>query len=115
MKLPSTLSRAAAPRKGPDVHAAQQDPIHVAAAFTLRTTCKDKELMLAWKIDRTTAFRYRTGAIVGALTRIAWELVLLERSGKSVRPILRFLLRAARHGRRTAPHHVKRLRKGVTA
>lgn len=66
---------------------------HVASAFTYRSLCSAKRLARAWQVDHTTALRYQSGAMIGALTRLAWELVLLLRAGIDPLPILEFLQR----------------------
>lgn len=100
---PVTVSGLSAPRKGFGVHrthAPAQDLYHVGAAFTYRILCTEKRLAWAWGINRATASKYRSGAVIGALTRIAWEIALLERRGIDTTPIWAYLRRVALHNRR---------------
>lgn len=87
-----------APRKDPAAHA-MRDPIHVGAAFVYGRICSPKKLALAWRILAATARKYRTGAVVGALTRIAWEIDRLESIGVSTDAVLGFLHRVALRAR----------------
>lgn len=100
--LPRTVSRWAAPRKSFGGHAVPdmlRDPYHIAAAFSYGSLCSSKRLAFAWKIDRSTARKYVRGVVVGALSRIAWEIALLERAGIRTTRILALLRRVAMRNR----------------
>lgn len=97
-----TIRRSAAPRKafgGHGVPAVPRDPYHTAAAFTYRSLCSPKRLAYAWQINVSTARKYGRGDVVGSLTRLAWEIALLERAGIDTRPMRAFLARVAQHNR----------------
>ncbi len=96
----ATMRQPMAPRKEFGVRAVHRDPFHVAAAWTYRSLCSRKRLASAWQIHLPTAGRYRNGIIIGALTRLLWELVLLEREGIRTTRVLRLLRRAALRERR---------------
>lgn len=73
---------------------------HAAAAYTYRSLCSRKRLAFAWRIDVTNAGRYRNGSIYGALTRLLWEIILLERQGIRTTRIYELVRRAALRERR---------------
>lgn len=88
-----------APRKDAGV-LAENDAHHIASAYVYGTLCSSKKLAYAWKILPATARKYRLGMIVGALTRILWEVVLLERQGIRTTAMWSLIRRAALRERR---------------
>lgn len=89
-------------RKGVDMQTVQSCPFHVAACWTYRTLCSEKRLAYSWRIDQTTAGRYRNGQIVGALTRLLYEVILLERAGIRTTVVYQLVRRTALRERRLA-------------
>lgn len=96
----STIAFPRRGRKDFGGHPVHRAPHHIAAAWTYRSLCSRKRLAHAWGTDLTTAGRYRNGAIVGALSRLLWEVVLLERAGIATDEVHELVRRAAIRERR---------------
>jgi hypothetical protein len=97
------MDQVKAPRKENGVRPAH-DPIHVAASFTYRRLCSEKKLARAWRVNRATASRYRTGSTISSLTRVCWEVYQLEASGiRAAAHVARLVLAVARLARSAIP------------